>query len=322
LLTGERPFAGDSNASTISAILRDTPPLVTEVRDTLPHHLGRIIRRCLAKEPERRYQSPVDLRNDLQELAEEVDSGDVSADVIEAGVHRAEAPSSGSRPVPSSDSIVLPGTRRMYRGVLGVIGVLVVAGVVWFMTQERDSQQLAGNPAAVSIAQAATLGVIGFENLSDPNDAENLDRVLTGLVTTGLAESGGLNVASTAKVLAARRQAGGDDRKFDASIAPEAARIAGATVMLVGQVIRDGERTILTAELVDVKSGNTLGSIKKQAATNSELFELAGGIAHDTRELMGTGASSGTAKDIDLAKSLTESPEAYRRFAAGEVAVR
>lgn len=322
MLTGRRPFAGDSNASTISSILRDTPPPVTEIRQTLPRHLGRIIRRCLAKDPNRRYQSPLDLRNDLQELAEELDSGDIlvgTGEATEASGEKSDSIRTDLQPSVSSDSIVLPGTRRMYRWVLGVIGIIVVTAIVWTVTKNRSSEQ----PVTSTVASRgdATLGVIGFENLSDPEDTENLDRVLMGLVTTGLAESGGLNVASTAKVLAARRRIGAGDRAFDASMAPDAARSAGADVMLLGQVIRDGERTILTAELVDVASGNALGSIKKQAATSSELFELAGGIAHDVRELMGVTSAADASSDIDLAVSITNSPEAYRRFAAGEVAV-
>jgi len=323
MLTGRRPFAGDSNASTISSILRDNPPSVTEIKETLPRHLGRIVRRCLAKDPDRRYQSALDLRNDLQELADEVDSGDVEVDgsAITSGTGSRLAPDSSiQRPI-TSDSIVLPGTKRTYRWILGVVGLIVVAAIAVTFVRTRSG----GGPESVTSAlnEDATLGVIGFENLSDPEDSENLGRVLMGLVTTGLAESGGLNVASTAKVLAARREVGAGDREFDASLAADAARHAGADVMLVGQVIRDGERMILTAELVDVSSGNTLGSLKKEAASSSELFELASAIAHDVRGLMGVTKKGETVgEDVDLAASLTDSPEAYRQFTAGQVAIQ
>jgi len=75
MATGTRPFRGDSPASTMSAILRDDPPAVTEANQDLPRHLGRIIRRCLAKDPLRRYQVALELRNDLEVLKGEVDSG-------------------------------------------------------------------------------------------------------------------------------------------------------------------------------------------------------------------------------------------------------
>jgi eukaryotic-like serine/threonine-protein kinase len=55
----------------LSAILKDTPELVHEVKPELPPELGRVIRRCLAKDPGHRYQSAVDLRNELEELRDE-----------------------------------------------------------------------------------------------------------------------------------------------------------------------------------------------------------------------------------------------------------
>src|SRR5262245_4557010 len=62
LLTGERAFRGGSQAETLSAVLRERPEL--------PHHIGagssrsvaRIIDRCLAKDPDHRFQSARDLR--------------------------------------------------------------------------------------------------------------------------------------------------------------------------------------------------------------------------------------------------------------------
>jgi serine/threonine protein kinase len=72
LSTGGRPFGGGSVADLMSSILRDTPPPVTEHRADLPRHLARIIRRCLEKDPNRRYQVTQDLRNDLEDLRDEV----------------------------------------------------------------------------------------------------------------------------------------------------------------------------------------------------------------------------------------------------------
>jgi Tol biopolymer transport system component len=77
MATGERPFKGDSSVSVLSSVLKDTPPLVTDVRPQLPRDLGRMVKRCLAKDPEERYQTAKDLRNDLKVLKEESDSGDL-----------------------------------------------------------------------------------------------------------------------------------------------------------------------------------------------------------------------------------------------------
>jgi serine/threonine protein kinase len=71
MLTGDRPFHGDSNVDMISSILRDRPSPVTEIRPDLPPHLARILRRCLEKEPRDRYQTSRDVYNELKELRQE-----------------------------------------------------------------------------------------------------------------------------------------------------------------------------------------------------------------------------------------------------------
>ena len=79
MATGKRPFAGDTSAALVSSILRDSPPTVTEINESLPRHLARIIQHCLEKDPEARYQSAKDVRNELKSLRREVDSGSPGA---------------------------------------------------------------------------------------------------------------------------------------------------------------------------------------------------------------------------------------------------
>src|SRR5262245_10495929 len=82
LATGERPFTGDTSLSILSSILKDTPKTLSEINPALPRDLARIVRHCLAKDPERRYQSAQDLLlNDLDELQQSLDSGDLSTPV-------------------------------------------------------------------------------------------------------------------------------------------------------------------------------------------------------------------------------------------------
>jgi tetratricopeptide (TPR) repeat protein len=80
MAAGRRPFRGPTSADVISSILRDTPSSVTDVRTELPTHLGRIIRHCLDKDIGRRYQSALDIRNELEDLKVEVDSGEAVPD--------------------------------------------------------------------------------------------------------------------------------------------------------------------------------------------------------------------------------------------------
>lgn len=77
MATGERPFKGDSTVSILSSILREAPASVTELNPDVPRDLSKIIRHCLVKDPEDRYQTAKDLHYELKELKQEVESGEV-----------------------------------------------------------------------------------------------------------------------------------------------------------------------------------------------------------------------------------------------------
>ncbi len=90
MATGSRPFEGKTWGDLASSILRDKPPSVTMLNVYLPRHLGRIIRHCLEKDPQRRFQTALDLRNELEELQREMLTGDVGLR-SDSGIHSGAA---------------------------------------------------------------------------------------------------------------------------------------------------------------------------------------------------------------------------------------
>ena len=82
MATGEAPFRGDTPISVMSSIIKDTPSLVTQLKPGMPAHLARIVKTCLAKDPVRRYQTAIDLRNALDDLKEELQSGEFEGGVV------------------------------------------------------------------------------------------------------------------------------------------------------------------------------------------------------------------------------------------------
>ena len=78
MASGERPFRGESVVSVLSSILRDLPRPLAELNPRLPREFTRIVRRCLAKDPDERYQSAKDLRLDLEDLRQELSSSEQS----------------------------------------------------------------------------------------------------------------------------------------------------------------------------------------------------------------------------------------------------
>jgi Tol biopolymer transport system component len=70
MITGRKAFAARTQASLIGAILRDQPPMVSSVITVTPPALDRVITKCLAKDPDHRWQDTSDLRDELKWIAE------------------------------------------------------------------------------------------------------------------------------------------------------------------------------------------------------------------------------------------------------------
>ncbi len=75
MVTGERPFKGETPLDTMHAIAFDEPKPVTVVRRNMPPQLHRIIFRCLRKRPEDRYPDARALATDLKHLKHDLETG-------------------------------------------------------------------------------------------------------------------------------------------------------------------------------------------------------------------------------------------------------
>ena len=75
MATGTRPFDGDTPASVIGAILKDTPPAISTRQPLAPRALDHVVERCLAKDPDERWQSSGGRRADARVDRIEPDSG-------------------------------------------------------------------------------------------------------------------------------------------------------------------------------------------------------------------------------------------------------
>jgi serine/threonine protein kinase len=75
LATGRRPFSGSTVADLTSSILRDPPQPIATGRPELSGELERIVERCLEKNPRDRFQTALDLHNDLRAFRRKLDRG-------------------------------------------------------------------------------------------------------------------------------------------------------------------------------------------------------------------------------------------------------
>jgi hypothetical protein len=79
MVTGRKAFEGESHASLIGAILKDEPPGLDQSQPLAPPHLDHVVRRCLAKDPDARWQSASDVARELGWISETSDSAATSA---------------------------------------------------------------------------------------------------------------------------------------------------------------------------------------------------------------------------------------------------
>jgi Tol biopolymer transport system component len=154
MATGIRPFGGDTHMSTLSAIIKDTPKSLTEVRPGLPRELWKIISRCLAKDVEDRYQTAKDLRNDLRALKNELTSGEI-VPVSGSGVHARAQPSAGRSRTPV-----------IAAGVLLAVAV-IGGGAYWWLRGAATPAEPASRPFdAIKLTRLTTTGTAGLAAMS------------------------------------------------------------------------------------------------------------------------------------------------------------
>jgi eukaryotic-like serine/threonine-protein kinase len=70
MVTGRRPFRGETEVDTMTAVLREEPPEIDLEQARIPLQCRQILRHCLEKEPEKRFQSARDLAFALENLSD------------------------------------------------------------------------------------------------------------------------------------------------------------------------------------------------------------------------------------------------------------
>ncbi len=122
--TRRRPFVADSDVEVMHKILHDKPEAVADINPGVPAELRRTIRRCLAKEPERRFQSMKDVAIELAEIVEEFDQLSMASSSSPTQSTTASGSSTGAlAPVARNSS-------RAWQAAMVVVGGLALAGAV------------------------------------------------------------------------------------------------------------------------------------------------------------------------------------------------
>jgi eukaryotic-like serine/threonine-protein kinase len=115
MLTGKRAFQLSTSADTMSAILNDDPPAISQIVQSTPPGLQRIVHRCLEKNPEQRFQSASDLGFALEALSE-------------SGISAAVA----------SPAPIQRGSRKPLLWSTGVVAILATAAIAYHLAPRHQ----------------------------------------------------------------------------------------------------------------------------------------------------------------------------------------
>ncbi len=285
MLTGFTPFHGLNPQQTLAAHVMREPTPVGQQRAGLPAGLEAAVMRCLAKRPADRYQSADELLAVLEPLT--TSSGGITPTQtrpVAATAPRAAAP---RIPLPAVFAIAV------------ALGVVFLA--IWRPWSRGGARQLDERVVAVLPFRVAG---------ADPS-VQYLRQGMVDLLQAKLTGEGGPRAADTRSVLAAVRDAGGDETQdLPVEGVERVARKIGAGRVLQGSIVGPANQLVFAATLLEMPGGRTVAQATVTGPKDS-LFALVDRLA---AQVLALGAGAQTAQ---LSALTTTSLDALRAYLDG-----
>ncbi|HTK82101.1 MAG TPA: FlgO family outer membrane protein [Bacteroidota bacterium] len=297
LLTTKLPFRGEHQAALMYSLINEEPQPIARFNENVSPELERVVSKALAKDKDERYQHIDDMLADLRKERK-------TLEYAKAGYVRSMASMPAMEPVRPKMNY----TRYLIAGAAVV--VLVIAFVIFnpFNFQVTTQKSAA--------AEQQSLAVMYFQNIPDPEDKDHTGDMISDLLITSLSQTKGIEVISRERLLDIQKQLQADSKSITPEMATKVAQRAGVTTMLLGSILQKQPSLAVTFRLVDVKSGNILGSQRVTGYSADKIFSLV-----DTMALLVKNSfrvpDRGTSETKSVAEVTTQSPEAYRSYLEG-----
>jgi eukaryotic-like serine/threonine-protein kinase len=222
MLTGRRAFEGDSAASVRAAILEHEPPPITSLQPLAPAATDVIARRCLAKNPDERWQTASELICGLKQAHEVIDQA--------------------RRQTSRLDGIAIRSQARRWGAASLVAALIAIA--VWVIVD-----RLWHSSTTAAFRQIRSVAVLPLENLSSGSEQEYFADGMTEQLIANLASIHGLRVISSTSVMHYKTL-----RKPVSAIARE----LQVDALIEGAVVRAGNQVRITAKLIRGATGEII----------------------------------------------------------------
>jgi serine/threonine protein kinase/Tfp pilus assembly protein PilF len=303
MLAGLRPFARNSAAETIAAILHHEPPKLSSIDATIPKVVEDVVEKSLAKDVGQRYQTMQQVSDDLKTVR----NGAPAAVRIPATIAaKAETPHPDRGVAASTNVGIAYSTSSLEYFVSKVkthkLGsMLATAALVVTVTVFGYYSYFAKSGETID-----SIAVLPFVNVNNDPNAEYLSDGLSDSIIDSLSQLPNLKKVSAFNSVLRYKGKQTDPQTVGRDLSVRA--------VLMGRLTQHGDELLISAELVDAKDNKRLwgGQYKRKLA---DVLSLQGEIAQEISERLRL-RLSGQEKQR-LAKRSTADPEAYRLYLLG-----
>jgi tetratricopeptide (TPR) repeat protein/predicted Ser/Thr protein kinase len=321
LLSGHRPFHGETQHHTMVAITDSEPLPLAHYVAGVPAALQEIISRVLTKDRDQRYQAARALLSDLETLQGELAP---NAPVERMEVERARANQIGEHTTPlmaehvsvatdrstktAEVAVMLLARLKRRKLILTAIVILVAAVAYLFFGRGFSSR-----PPAIT--DKNTILLADFVNTTGDTD---FDGTLKQGLRVQLEQSPYINIFPEDR---ARETLGLMERSHDEKITRELGREIcqrrGIKVLLVSTIASLGRNYVITLEAVNSQSGESVAQQQTEAEGKEQVLQTLGRAATEIRKKLGESLASIQKFDVPIEQATTASLAAFKDFTLG-----
>ncbi len=312
--TGRKAFEGKDVLDSLHKIVHAPTPRIRDFNADAPDELQRLVRRCLTKDAEDRYQTIKDVAIELKELRRELEG---------AGIDRTVPPSTGSEATRSSGAeatqsqtlgatgstppallsirassaeYVASAIKQHKLGAALVLAVLLLAiGIGYWFFVHRSS----------NLTTIDSIAVMPFENVTHDQKIEYLSDGVTESLINSLSQLPHIKVIARSSVFSYKNQTPN---------LQQVARQLNVQAVLTGRVLMQGDTLDVRVELTDAQNNTQLWGdhYTRKAA---DIFAVQDEIARQVTDALRVRLTG--AQQEQVTKRYTENTEAYRLYLQG-----
>ncbi len=281
MATGRPPFAGKNPAETVDRIVHSQPESIARLNYEAPQELERIIRKCIEKDPERRYQYASEINIDLTNLKRDLDSSE----------------SKSLHPSTSLSQTVAeaPAVKRKYWIPIAVVLVLaVISGFALYRSLQNNGEAI------------QAIAVLPFKNVNLDPKTEYLSDGITDSIINNISLIRQIRVMARGTVFTYKNK-DVDPRQVGKEL--------GVDGVVTGKLLQEGDSIVVTVDLVDARDGRQIWG-ETYDRNLADILSLQSEISKEISNKLRIELS--TSEENLVARQYTGNAEAYKLYLKGQ----